>query len=617
MKPLGPHDFRTLGHYHLVAVIGQGTMGRVLLGRAPDGRLVAVKVIHRHLAQTPRFRDRFRLEVQASQRVTGAYTAAVMDADPDAGQPWLASVYVAGPALRDVVERYGPLPVGGLGLLAGGLAAALREIHRAGMIHRDLKPANILLGADGPRVIDFGIAHTLDTDLQLTGVGTLLGSPAFMSPEQAEGRPLTPASDIFAAGAVLAAAATGRSPFLGPSVPQTLFNVVHRQADTSGIPEALRPLVDACLAKDPMNRPTPEQLLEMIERIPVSSGWSPAVRQEISAHRSEANRWARSPNTRRFGRRMRWTAAAAVSAVVIGSAILTVATHRPAAVPADPLAGRTLTMSDDQLRLVDTCALLDSNVLGALGRPSAPEPVDSSVCSTKITADGGRQAALSIGVGTAVASATPETTAGVLAGREVLATSDAPRACARTLLVRTEPKLGIATTVSNFDGDPCTLAMKTLRAIVLRLVTEPPQAALPRRSVVRIDPCASLDSSVLSSAVAGPAVRPAETDIHTCTWAGDTVAVTIRTTETQRMDNDPQYRLIQVEGNPMVADFTAARVVAPDGTCATARVQQATTENRAEIIQATAQPISVNARDSACAITERILVAVIDRLENT
>ncbi|MFI7668775.1 serine/threonine-protein kinase [Nocardia sp. NPDC049526] len=231
--------------------MGQGAMGRVLLGRSPDGRLVAVKMIHRHLAQNPEFRARFRMEVQSSQRVTGAYTAAVMDADPDAVAPWLASVFVAGPSLREAIDQSGPMPPGGLRLLTAGLASALMEIHRAGMVYRDLKPSNVLLTDDGPRVIDFGIARALEGDTQLTNTGSLVGSPAFMSPEQAEGRPLTVASDVFSVGAMLLLAATGESPFLGASTPQTLYNVVHNRADTSRVPPVLRPVVDACLDRNP------------------------------------------------------------------------------------------------------------------------------------------------------------------------------------------------------------------------------------------------------------------------------------------------------------------------------------------------------------------------------
>ncbi|MEU8434491.1 serine/threonine-protein kinase [Streptomyces sp. NPDC029216] len=262
MKPLGDADQLTLSPYRLVAELGRGGMGRVLLGVAPDGRLVAVKVVRSQFVEDDGFRVRFRREVEASRRVSGAYTAAVVDADADAPLPWLASVFVPGPSLSDVVVKTGPLPSFALVRLAAGLAAALGGIHRAGLIHRDLKPSNVLLAADGPRVIDFGIARATDSEggTEITHTGWLVGSPAFMSPEQAEGRELDSSSDVFSLGAVLVQACTGRSPFTSTSAPQTLYNVVHTEPDLAAVPEALRDIVGRCLSKDRALRPTPERI---------------------------------------------------------------------------------------------------------------------------------------------------------------------------------------------------------------------------------------------------------------------------------------------------------------------------------------------------------------------
>ncbi|MFD6215252.1 serine/threonine-protein kinase, partial [Nocardia salmonicida] len=192
MKPLGSQDPQQLGRYRLLAVIGRGGMGQVLLGQGQDGRLVAVKQIHRQFTGNPEFRARFRREVLASQQVTGAYTAGVVDHDAESETPWLASEYIAGPGLQDMIGEFGRLNLNGLKLLATGLAMALLEIHRTGLVHRDLKPSNILLTNDGPRVIDFGIARALEDDVNLTATGAVIGSPAYMSPEQAECRTLTP-----------------------------------------------------------------------------------------------------------------------------------------------------------------------------------------------------------------------------------------------------------------------------------------------------------------------------------------------------------------------------------------------------------------------------------------
>ncbi|MFI9783072.1 serine/threonine-protein kinase [Kitasatospora sp. NPDC051984] len=282
---------RQAGPYVLLAELGRGGMGRVLLGVTPDGRPAAVKLVHARHAAEPDFRARFRREVAASRRVSGAYTAAVLDADPDAEQPWLASVFVAGPSLAAAVGKAGALPEPALHRLAVGLATALTEIHRAGLVHRDLKPENVLLAEDGARVIDFGIARAAEgrETTELTGTGWVIGSPQFMSPEQADGRELTAASDVFSLGSVLALAATGHSPFAGPSVLQTLYNVVHTEPDLTALPPALHGIVARCLAKQPADRPTPAELLALLGPVPPSTEpWPPAVQLMVAAQRARA-----------------------------------------------------------------------------------------------------------------------------------------------------------------------------------------------------------------------------------------------------------------------------------------------------------------------------------------
>jgi hypothetical protein len=273
----------------MIAELGRGGMGRVLLGCAPDGRLVALKQVHPQFAHDDGFRARFRREVAASRKVSGAYTAAVIDADVDAPTPWLASVFVPGPSLREVVDALGGLPAESARRLAAGLATALIEIHRAGLVHRDLKPSNVLLAEDGPRVIDFGIARaTDDGGSELTGAGWLVGSPGYMSPEQVVGRPVTPASDVFCLGAVLAMACTRRDPFTGPATMDILDNVVRAEPDLRAVPERLREVVRWCLAKDPARRPTPAQLLVSLGEIPPSAQtWPPAVHQLIARQHAD------------------------------------------------------------------------------------------------------------------------------------------------------------------------------------------------------------------------------------------------------------------------------------------------------------------------------------------
>ncbi|MER7465237.1 serine/threonine-protein kinase [Streptomyces sp. NPDC097981] len=269
----------TVGPFRTVAVLGQGGMGRVVLGVAPDGRLVAVKQVHAELlAEDEGFRARFRREVDASRRVAGGYTAAVIDADPDAEAPWLASQFVPGPSLGQALEATGPLPEQAARRLAAGLAHALADVHGAGLIHRDLKPSNVLLAEDGVRVIDFGIVRAVGDQTRITHDGSLIGSPSFMSPEQVLGQELTPASDVFSLGATLVTACTGRPPFAGSSVPRILHEVVNGEPDLSGVPAGLREVAARCLAKDPADRPTPRELLSTVGGLtPSARPWPEAV----------------------------------------------------------------------------------------------------------------------------------------------------------------------------------------------------------------------------------------------------------------------------------------------------------------------------------------------------
>ncbi|MFD9306736.1 MDR family MFS transporter [Streptomyces sp. NPDC060048] len=268
MDQLITEDPARIGPYRLIARLGAGGMGLVYLGRSEGGRTVAVKVVQGEYAGNPEFRKRFAREVAAARRVGGSWTAAVLDADPEAAVPWVATQYIPGPDLHAVVARdFGPLPEHSVHTLANRLALALQAVHEAGLIHRDLKPSNVLVTVDGPRVIDFGIARAMDSlagDSLLTNTGMLIGSPGFMSPEQVRGLELTPASDVFCLGAVLVYAATGRLLFgaADTGLNAHLFRVAEEEADLTGVPEALLDLVRACLHKDPAQRPTPRQVAE-------------------------------------------------------------------------------------------------------------------------------------------------------------------------------------------------------------------------------------------------------------------------------------------------------------------------------------------------------------------
>ncbi|MER7076961.1 WD40 repeat domain-containing serine/threonine protein kinase [Saccharopolyspora kobensis] len=299
---MAPSTPREIGQHRMLAELGRGGMGRVLLGSGPDGRLVALKLVHEQFAEEPGFRARFRREVEASQTVSGAYTAAVIDADPDAPTPWLASVFVPGPSLHEVITTTGTLPEQPALRLAAGLATALTHIHRVDLVHRDLKPANVLLTDDGPRVIDFGIVRAISGDRtsELTRTGWLIGSPGFMSPEQASGDPVTPASDVFSLGVVIVAACIGDSPFADSSTLRTLNNVVRAEADLTEVPPPVRRIVEPCLDREPANRPTPAEVLESIGPItPSAQPWPTAVHELIARRQADvAELLQESPRTR-------------------------------------------------------------------------------------------------------------------------------------------------------------------------------------------------------------------------------------------------------------------------------------------------------------------------------
>jgi len=269
-----------VGDYVLLSRLGAGGMGEVFLGRSSGGRPVAVKLIHPVHAADDEFRRRFRREVEAARRVGGFHTAPVVDAEPDADRPWMATAYVAGPSLAEALTEHGPFPAATLRVLGAGLADALKAIHKEGLIHRDLKPSNILLAADGPRVIDFGIARAVDA----SGATARVGTPGFMSPELLAGRDLTPASDVFALGLVLAHAA-GVKPFGEGPAEALSYRIVHQDPDLAGLDRGVAEVVRACLAKDPAGRPAPAALIGLLSDGDAPGPWLPVVVQTMVTRR--------------------------------------------------------------------------------------------------------------------------------------------------------------------------------------------------------------------------------------------------------------------------------------------------------------------------------------------
>ncbi|MEV4258377.1 serine/threonine-protein kinase, partial [Spirillospora sp. NPDC049652] len=263
MQPLRPDDPREVGPYRLEGRLGAGGMGEVFLGVSPGGRRVAVKLIRAEFAADARFRSRFAREIEAARKVGGFHTAPVVDADPEAGSPWMVTAFVPGPSLRQVVVRQGPLPPHEVRRLGAGLAEGLAAIHGSGLVHRDLKPGNVIMAADGPRIIDFGIARAADAT-SLTSAGVVVGTFSFMSPEQVRAEETGPPGDVFSLGCLLTYAATGHGPFDAPTIPAIVHRITSAPPALDGLAGDLHEIVAACLAKDPAARPTIPHLLDRL-----------------------------------------------------------------------------------------------------------------------------------------------------------------------------------------------------------------------------------------------------------------------------------------------------------------------------------------------------------------
>ncbi|MFF0541531.1 serine/threonine-protein kinase [Nocardia thailandica] len=558
MKPLAPGDPATLGRFRILAVVGRGGMGRVLLGQAPDGRLVAVKQIDAHLTGDAEFAARFRREVAASQKVTGAYTAGVVDHDAEAEHPWLASEYIAGPALGDMITAYGGLSLSGLKLLAIGLAMALQEIHRTGLVHRDLKPSNVLLTNEGPRVIDFGIARALEEDTQLTATGTVIGSPAYMSPEQAECLPLGPASDVFSVGAILAFAATGISPFHGVSTPQTLYNVLYQEPRLGEMPEPVRAIVLRCLAKDPEARPTPAELLDAAQAIPAEPVWPVRIRKRIAEFRDAAAGWAAgvaaydaepgpavpAPRWWRTGRPI--VAAALVALLGIGATL----------VWGTGIDGHATAMTEPALRLtpaeareLDLCALVAPDVLGEMGEATGSlrdRVITTGGCSNSYLDPSGKS--VSYQVSTYMGASVDDIydpMGSAIAWMPVLGSAAESRYCSRAVVAQSGTPMSIQVQTSVDQGNSCPQAERALAAVVRRLTVNPPLRKLPANSIFRLDVCALVKHA--ADTVAGdPARRRTDGPIR-CRIDGRDAEVDVELVTKLRPDRDTKsYEEVRV-----------------------------------------------------------------------
>ncbi|MFD3462179.1 protein kinase [Nocardia fluminea] len=576
IEPLSTSGAPMIGRYRVRGLLGAGGMGRVVLATGPDGRFVAIKQIHSHLLDDREFRARFEREVAISARVSGAFTAAVVDFDTSGETPWLASVFIAGVGLDKAVRELGPLPVPALRTLASGMASALHSIHSTGLVHRDLKPANVILAADGPRVIDFGIAQAVGTGAALTEVGAVVGSPAYMSPEQANSEPITSASDVFSLGSLLCMAATGTAPFAASSAPYTLFNIVHSEPQLDQVPAPLRDLIAGCLRKDPRARPTPAQILDYLGVLPVQARpWPEPVHAEIAAQTQKLVALTSDPEAtqiipahtptappsvgapaekRRTGLRLGIAAATAVvivgalTAVVLrGNESGTSPQETPQAIPTATLPGL------DQLRGTDACTWVPQ-ALGETLPTEVAAKASPDVSSWRWQAtsswgcdgnSGGARIAVEIGAaleGFASAQQVVNGYAVARRGDDCAFAIEGGEQAARWGII-----------VDTFARTECRLADHVLARLTLSLGELRPDTAA-QKSLSSVDPCALVDNSAFGAL--GPAVAKSA---HSCEWPGDsTVRITL--SQPRQRATSANDKMVDIGDGVLVEELDAGLV---------------------------------------------------------
>lgn len=567
IEPLSPGESPMIGRYRIHGVLGAGGMGRVVLATGPDGRFVAIKQIHTHLLDDREFRARFEREVAISARVSGAFTAAVVDFDTSGETPWLASVFIAGVPLDKAVREHGPLPVPALRTLASGLASALHSIHSTGLVHRDLKPANVILAADGPRVIDFGIAQAVGTGAQLTEVGAVVGSPAYMSPEQAMSEPVTSASDVFSLGSLLCMAATGQSPFAATSAPYTLFNIVHSEPQLDQVPAPLRELIAGCLRKDPHTRPTPGQILDYLGVLPVQpQPWPSPIHTEIAEQTRNLVALTSDPEATQIvpahmpiqppagtpptAPHQKRRTALRLGLVAAGAAVLVAAltavvlrggeSESPSAAPSATLPAL------DRLRGIDACTWLQQS-LGQTLPAAVAVKASSDVSSWRWqstsswgcdgSSGGGR---IAVEIGAALDGF--ESGAGVVNGYALVRRGDD---CALAIEGGADgQRWGI--TVDTFTRDSCSLAEHVVGRLTASLgeLRADPTA---QQSLSSVDPCALVDRPT-------PGVAKSA---HVCEWTGDT-NVRITLSQPRRPQTSAEEDVIDIGDGVVVIDRRVA-----------------------------------------------------------
>ncbi|MGW4529473.1 serine/threonine-protein kinase [Nocardia sp. NPDC004340] len=603
MKALLPDDPRWIGPHHMIAVVGTGELGRVLLGRTPTGKLVAVKRIHGSQPVDMEFRARLQRELETGKQLTGSWFTPVVDSDADAERPWLATEYLPAPDLATVIAGCGPLPVPGLRMLATGLASALLEVHRAVLVHRNLKPGNVLLTTEGPRLVDFGITRARED-----GAATA-DAPAYLAPEQAEGQPVTSAVDIYAVGMLLVLAATGS---------------MSATPDLQAVPHALRKLVESCLSADPAHRPSARQLLEQAERIPGESAWPQPVLDFLETHRTDAEWWASSgeQETRyrdqlaRLADRRRRTiglaAAAVTGVVVVGGTVIGLVRASDTEGHAQARTDSSLDLTAAELRLLDTCAVLDKALPGKLGTRTGDPEAQPGGCATTVLDSSQRKVHYTLDIPDAAIGVDQlKPTTRTASWGTILSAGAADNKCDTVLVAKSAGDVPLRMSAEQLDpaaqpGAACTAAEQALAAVAEHLTDVVPQRKVAATSVLRVDPCSLLQDSTIHD-ITGE-VTDRQHSPHACAVVGPNGWVRVDLVDQSRPDQgDWAYEAVQT------GDYTTYVIGArTPNDCNIAYLVRPTDKGNAE--QLKLQVSDQSATPDACGKAAKLLADAVSKL---